>query len=400
MMKYIYLLVALLLIVSCGDDGTGGPTGPTVEPMDDLPMLRISDMQALESTPRLTLRLALNEVTIEPIEVSYELVGETAEPGVDFVGANATVTIESNTNSADIILELLDDEIKEVDETIMLRILSADGAEIVNAEARIRVLDNDSAVLTEEGYRTSEEQFGYNLSWQDEFDGGVIDENSYNFEMGDGCPNLCGWGNNELQIYTNEPDNAAIENGALVLRATSNPPGNFESARITTKDKRFFQYGRVDIRAKITRGQGMWPALWMLGQNIDEVGWPACGEVDIMENVGHEAATSHGTAHWGPQGRGFSTFLGSEISLDEDLAERFHVFSIVWEQDLIEWYLDETKFFTLTPANARNEAWRFNNEFFFIFNVAVGGNWPGPPDATTEFPQQMEIDYIRVFQLD
>ena len=144
----------------------------------------------------------------------------------------------------------------------------------------------------------------------------------------------------------------------------------------------------------------MWPAIWMLGQTIDDVGWPASGEIDIMENVGHEAGTAHGTAHWGPRGRGYSTFQGNSITLDEDLAERFHVFSIVWERDLIEWYVDETKFFTLTPASTGNETWRFNDDFFFIFNVAVGGNFPGPPDSTTEFPQQMEIDYIRVFQLD
>ena len=399
MMKYVYLLIVLLLIVSCGDDEGTGPTTP-VEPMEDLPRLRVSNMQTLETTPSLTIRVSLNEATTDPIEVRYELVGETAEPGVDFVGANSSVTIEPNTNSANIILELLDDDIKEVDETIMLRILSAEGAEVVTDEVRIRVLDNDRSVLTDEGYITSDEQFGYGMAWQDEFNGSEIDEASFNFEIGDGCPNLCGWGNNELQLYTDEPSNVFLENGSLVIRATRETSRDFRSARITTKDKRSFKYGRIDVRAKITRGQGMWPAIWMLGQNIDDVGWPASGEIDIMENVGHLAATSHGTAHWGPRGRGYSTFDGSSLTIDEDFAERFHVFSLVWEQDLIEWYIDETKFFTLTPANTNGETWRFNEEFFFIFNVAVGGNWPGNPDSTTEFPQEMDIDYIRVFQLD
>ncbi len=397
MMKYGYLLLLVLLFLGCGSEEG---SGPIIEPMEDLPSLTISDRQVLESTPSLSVRLVLDQTTDTPIEVAYEVVGETAQPGLDFVGTSSTVTIEANNDASTIIIELLDDEIKEVDETIMIRVLSADGADIVTEEARIRVLDNDNAVLTEEGYNTAEEQFGYSMAWQDEFNGSTLDEASFNFELGDGCPNLCGWGNNELQLYTDEPSNVILENGSLVIRATRETSRDFRSGRITTKDKRSFKYGRIDVRAKITRGQGMWPAIWMLGQNIDDVGWPASGEIDIMENVGHLAATSHGTAHWGPRGRGYSTFDGSSLTIDEDFAERFHVFSLVWEEDLIEWYIDETKFFTLTPANTRGEAWRFNEEFFFIFNVAVGGNWPGNPDSTTEFPQQMDVDYIRVFQLD
>ncbi len=397
MMKYGYLLLLVLLFLGCGSEEG---SGPIIEPMEDLPSLTISDRQVLESTPSLSVRLVLDQTTDTPIEVAYEVVGETAQPGLDFVGTSSTVTIEANNDASTIIIELLDDEIKEVDETIMIRVLSADGADIVTEEARIRVLDNDNAVLTEEGYNTAEEQFGYSMAWQDEFNGSILDEASFNFELGDGCPNLCGWGNNELQLYTDEPSNVILENGSLVIRATRETSRDFRSGRITTKDKRSFKYGRIDVRAKITRGQGMWPAIWMLGQNIDDVGWPASGEIDIMENVGHLAATSHGTAHWGPRGRGYSTFDGSSLTIDEDFAERFHVFSLVWEEDLIEWYIDETKFFTLTPANTRGEAWRFNEEFFFIFNVAVGGNWPGNPDSTTEFPQQMDVDYIRVFQLD
>jgi len=396
-MKYGYLLLLVLLFLGCGSEEG---SGPIIEPMEDLPSLTISDRQVLESTPSLSVRLVLDQTTDTPIEVAYEVVGETAQPGLDFVGTSSTVTIEANNDASTIIIELLDDEIKEVDETIMIRVLSADGADIVTEEARIRVLDNDNAVLTEEGYNTAEEQFGYSMAWQDEFNGSTLDEASFNFELGDGCPNLCGWGNNELQLYTDEPSNVILENGSLVIRATRETSRDFRSGRITTKDKRSFKYGRIDVRAKITRGQGMWPAIWMLGQNIDDVGWPASGEIDIMENVGHLAATSHGTAHWGPRGRGYSTFDGSSLTIDEDFAERFHVFSLVWEEDLIEWYIDETKFFTLTPANTRGEAWRFNEEFFFIFNVAVGGNWPGNPDSTTEFPQQMDVDYIRVFQLD
>jgi len=197
MMKYGYLLLLVLLFLGCGSEEG---SGPIIEPMEDLPSLTISDRQVLESTPSLSVRLVLDQTTDTPIEVAYEVVGETAQPGLDFVGTSSTVTIEANNDASTIIIELLDDEIKEVDETIMIRVLSADGADIVTEEARIRVLDNDNAVLTEEGYNTAEEQFGYSMAWQDEFNGSTLDEASFNFELGDGCPNLCGWGNNELRL--------------------------------------------------------------------------------------------------------------------------------------------------------------------------------------------------------
>ena len=171
----------------------------------------------------------------------------------------------------------------------------------------------------------------------------------------------------------------------------------YNSARIITKGKKEFKFGRIDIRAKLPEGQGIWPALWMLGSNIDDVGWPTCGEIDIMEMVGHEPNKTHGTAHWRASD-GNSTFKGASTSSSKKLSEQYHVYSILWEENSLNWYFDEEKFHTITPNNLQNVEFPFNQNFFFIFNIAVGGIWPGNPDDTTVFPQEMEIDYIRVFQ--
>ena len=169
----------------------------------------------------------------------------------------------------------------------------------------------------------------------------------------------------------------------------------YTSTRMITKNKFDFQYGRVDIRAALPFGQGIWPALWMLGANIDDVGWPKCGEIDIMEIVGHEPATLHGTAHWS----GFDNHVfqgGSTMLSDGIFYDEFHVFSIIWDDNSIRWLLDDQQYHSQSTTDA--ELTEFHESFFFIFNVAVGGNWPGSPDATTQFPQRMIVDYIRVFQ--
>jgi beta-glucanase (GH16 family) len=163
-----------------------------------------------------------------------------------------------------------------------------------------------------------------------------------------------------------------------------------------TKAKKEFQYGRIDIRARLPYGQGIWPAIWMLGANIDDVGWPRCGEIDIMELVGHLPKVSHGTAHydvdgWASKGSSYALTTGQTFS------DEFHVFTIVWEMNRIKWYVDYNKFFELSAQDVGG-TYPFNNPFFFIMNIAVGGNWPGDPDETTVFPQTMEVDYIRVFQ--
>jgi len=252
-------------------------------------------------------------------------------------------------------------------------------------------------VPLDKGYFSPEEYDGYTLTWQDEFNGSSINNANWNFDIGDGCPDLCGWGNNELEYYRQE--NAWVGNEYLTIEARDEQFANrnYTSAKLTSKDKVSFKYGRVDIRALLPFGKGMWPALWLLGQNIDQAGWPYCGEIDIMEMIGGNGGenTTYGTIHW-HDGEINASYGGSTATSGDNLSEAYHVFSIVWDETKIIWYLDNQQYFEASITDSEQS--EFQKEFYLILNVAVGGNWPGNPDATTLFPQQMRIDYVRVFQ--
>ena len=173
---------------------------------------------------------------------------------------------------------------------------------------------------------------------------------------------------------------------------------DYTSSRIKTQGLRSFKYGRVDIRAALPYGKGLWPALWMLGDNITTIGWPNCGEIDIMELIGggtFNDKTIYGTIHWDDSGT-HASYGGSKSLSSGTFADEFHVFSLIWDSSSIQFLLDDVVYRTadITPAGLSE----FHENFFFIFNVAVGGNWPGDPDATTVFPQKMYVDYVRVFQ--
>ena len=391
----ILISIAIYLILACGD------TQEMSEPVPDPPVISVSDTRGFEmdggSIVQFEVRASF--ATERDIQFDYEVKGITAEPGVDFTLVNGSLSIPPGESRVFVDVVILDDDVNEVDESFNLTISNGQGATIGSNTGIAIISDDDDAVSNaEDGYITSEQHFGYNLMWSDEFVGDQLDLNTYGFELGDGCPNLCGWGNNELQLYTDSDENVFIDNGKLIIKADEGGEGKYNSARVTTKGKRDFGFSRMDIRAKLPKGQGIWPAIWMLGSNIDDVGWPASGEIDIMELVGHEPEKVHGTAHWGPQGRSFSTFSTGTYSLAEGFDQAFHVFTLIWENDRLDWYVDETKFHSITPADMQGEAYRFNAPFYLLFNVAVGGNWPGNPDETTQFPQQMEVDYVRVFE--
>jgi hypothetical protein len=253
---------------------------------------------------------------------------------------------------------------------------------------------NNDGIPPSAGYTSPETYPGYTLVWRDEFNGTSLSTADWNYEIGTGNG---GWGNNELQYYLQE--NTSVSNGILTIEAKKEFSNGsaYTSSRITTQNKHSFQYGRIDIRAALPFGQGLWPALWMLGDNISTVGWPSCGEIDIMELVGGNNRDNeiHGTAHWELNG---SRVLsgGSNKLQNGTFAHEFHVFSIVWDSQKIEWYRDDIKYKTLdtTPADLSE----FQNKFFLLFNVAVGGDWPGSPTNFTLFPQYMHVDYVRVFQ--
>jgi beta-glucanase (GH16 family) len=243
----------------------------------------------------------------------------------------------------------------------------------------------------------------WSLVWADEFDGAdgsAPDVSRWSYDLGGN-----GWGNNELQTYTDRRTNSWIENGRLVITARKEPFAGsdnrrreYTSARLKTQGRFSWTYGRFEARMKLPRGQGIWPAFWMLGTNITSAGWPACGEIDILENIGREPRTIHGTVH----GPGYSggDGIGRETSLPDDaeFANDFHLYAVEWTTNRIRWSLDNRVYFTVTPASLpAGRTWVFNAPQFLLLNLAVGGNWPGNPDATTLFPQRYEIDYVRVY---
>ena len=260
----------------------------------------------------------------------------------------------------------------------------------------IEVIDSvtvsfNSGGVNNVGYTTPLNYPNYSLIWQDEFNGTSL-SSDWTHEIGNGS---WGWGNNELQYYRHQ--NTTLENGYLTIRAKQEYYGgfNYTSSRIITKGNIFNAYGRVDIRAKLPYGQGLWPALWMLGENINSVSWPTCGEIDIMEMIGgtgYNDRTIHGTVHW--EDNGHASYGGPNSLSSGRFADEFHVFSIIWTPSSIVWLRDDIQYKSIDITNLS----AFHNDFFFIFNVAVGGNWPGSPDGTTVFPQTMIVDYVRVFQ--
>lgn len=398
--KILILACALASILMIGCSSDADPTNPNQQSNDIIPELTIEAAIAIEtdSGGKMDFEVSSNRSDFtKDITFQFETKGITAEPGKDFTTVSGQGTIPVGSNSYIISVDILNDDEREIDELLEVTISNAQEATIARATNTGSITDNDMSLLgDEDGYNTPTSYFGFSQIWNEDFDGAEVDEERYNFELGDGCPDICGWGNEELQNYTNDQKNIKLENGRMAITASQEDVLSFTSARLTTKDKVEFQYGRIDVRAKLPKGQGLWPAIWMLGENIDEVGWPACGEIDIMELVGHKANQVSGTAHWGERGQP-STFRTSTYTQATDFSDGFHVFTLVWELNKMTWYVDERKFHTLQRSDVDGQ-WRFNQPFFFIFNVAVGGRFPGDPDETTVFPQTMEMDYIRVFQ--
>ncbi|WP_136518188.1 glycoside hydrolase family 16 protein [Cellulomonas telluris] len=232
--------------------------------------------------------------------------------------------------------------------------------------------------------------------WQQEFDGpagAAPDSRVWNYDLGAG-----GWGNAELQEYTSSRANSALDGaGNLVITARREADGRYTSARLQTNDKVEIRYGRVEARIQIPRGQGIWPAFWMLGADFPQNAWPNSGEIDVMENIGREPHLVHGTIH-GPGYSGGAGLLGTyQHPQGWSFADTFHTFAVDWRPGEITWSVDGNVYHRVTPASLGGRAWVFDKPFFLILNVAVGGQWPGYPDATTQLPQQMKVDYVRVY---
>ncbi len=233
--------------------------------------------------------------------------------------------------------------------------------------------------------------------WSDEFDGsGPVDFTKWSHELGG-----WGWGNNELQNYTASIDNSRREDGVLIVEARREPSDTmaYSSARLVTRGKHDFTYGRVAARAKLPRGLGTWPAIWMLGSNIGEVGWPTCGEIDIMEHVGFAQDTLYSTAHTEAYNHKIGTQKTDTIAVP-GVSDEFHVYAIDWREDHISAFVDDSLYFTYEkPENATEAQWPFDKPEYLILNLAVGGDWGGLHGVdTTIWPQAMEVDWVRVWE--
>ena len=232
---------------------------------------------------------------------------------------------------------------------------------------------------------------GKKLVWEEQFNAKELDLNNWNVELGDGCPN-CGWGNNERQLYTNE--NQKLKNGFLVITAKKEDE-KYTSSRITTKGKKEFQYGYFEARAKLPVGAGIWPAFWMLGANIDTVGWPKCGEIDILEYVGKEPHTVFTSLHTQDS---HGNTINTKKTVIETIEQGFHLYAIDWNSDKIDFYVDNQLVYRFQPDNKTEAVWPYNQPFYFLVNMAIGGNFGGPAVDDSIFPQEFKIDYIKVYQ--
>ena len=255
---------------------------------------------------------------------------------------------------------------------------------------------NDNVDL-DNGFMSPMSYNGMELIWSDEFDGNSLDLTKWDYDIGTGCPDLCGWGNNELQYYRSQ--NVSVGSGVVTFTAQREDfqSNQYTSGKIVTRNIQSFQYGRLDIRALMPAGgQGMWPALWLLGINQPTVGWPACGEIDVMEMIGGRNRENQisGNVFWEDGGvrEAPSTYqLSGKTFFDE-----YHVFSIEWVENEILWYVNDELYKSFNTNGVAKDEFRL--PFYFIMNLAVGGNFPGNPDNTTSLPSQMKVDYVRFFQ--
>ena len=231
------------------------------------------------------------------------------------------------------------------------------------------------------------------LVWSDEFDGSSINTANWSFDLGNS-----GFGNNELENYTSRPENARVQNGMLILEARRENLGSaYTSARIKTQGKQSFGINTwVEARIKVPEGQGIWPAFWMLGNSISTVGWPSSGEIDIMEIRGQNPFRNFGTIHWA-DANGQHVSFGGIFNSSSSLSAGFHTYAISRTGSSIKWYVDRVQYAEANIAGGINSTSEFQGPFFILLNVAVGGNFVGSPDGTTVFPQQMQVDWVRVW---
>lgn len=391
--------IVSLCLAACGK-GSSGTGGGTVEN----PVLTADDVSVNEGTGAsgsVAIKLKLDKAATKTITLKYSTADGTAKAGEDYTAVtNETITIAPSEIEKTITINVVADDLREPDETFQVKLSDATNVTLMKATINVTLRNDDTKVpFNNAGYEAPATYPGYTLVWSDEFNGTSLDANIWVNETGDGCPALCAWGNNEQQYYTAPPNNLFFQDGKMLIEAKSEAYGgkNYTSARIKTQGKKAFQFGRIDIRAILPKGKGIWPAFWLMPQDNVFGGWPRSGEIDMMEYIGSEISRVLGTVHFGPGPN--STYISRNYNLPSgNFNDGFHVFSLEWKTDEIKWYVDNVLFSTIKKADLGGNNYPFNEKFYMIMNLAVGGNLPGPVDATTTFPQWLIVDYIRLFQ--
>jgi beta-glucanase (GH16 family) len=386
-MKYLQILSLGFLLCNCKSDAV---EAPSVITGSDVSQYRKTSNSEFE------FKFSLDKVAAAQVSFQYATSAGTAKENVDYMPSQGTFTIPAGSQNGSIVIKVIGDSTRKANQDFSIELSNPKNGVLKSTKLTGTIRNEDGTYFPTDntGYTTPDQYAGYTLSWSDEFSGKSINGNNWTFEMG----NNNGWGNRELEYYTDRPQNAFVSQGNLIIEARKEDGGgsiNYTSARMITKAKQTFKLGRIDIRAKLPKGKGIWPALWMLGSNIDQVSWPACGEIDIMELLGQEPNKVYGTLHWGATTASHQSFGKNYMLGGSSFYDSFHVFSMEWTASSIQIYVDNSPYFTMDTSNA---SFPFNDKFFFIFNVAVGGDWPGSPDSSTVFPQRMLVDYVRVFQ--
>ena len=384
----LFLPISAVVLNACSKDS---------DPQVVIPKISLTATSLMNEgdggTSQAAITLNLSEATTAEIRFKFSTTEASALATLDFTPVvGEEVIIEPGLLYKSFNVNIVADDGLELDEYFFVTIQDAVNATIGVNTAKITILNDDNYTVeqAEDGPITPDNYPGMALIWSDEFDGTTINLDNWKYNEGGG-----GWGNNELETYTSSSENSFVQDGKLHIVATKTGSSTYRSARMISQGKQEFTYGRIDIRAKMPYGQGIWPALWMLGANISSVSWPKCGEIDIMEYLGHDTQRIYGTLHYDQSGHAYKG-SSSLLTNGEGYDDKYHVFTIIWQDNSIKWYVDYKRFFEATPNTVDFTA--FNLPQFFIMNVAVGGNWPGNPDATTVFPQTMLVDYVRVFQ--
>ena len=391
-------MICLLIVVTtaCSKSGKGGGQQNNT---GNQPSVKVSDVTQARQTQASAFRfyIDLSAAGQQAVTVSYATADGTAKAGVDYTAETGTITIPAGTTEVYVDVPVSGDSLRQADQTFSFTLNAVTNAVLGTSHATGTILNADLLYLPTDttGYTTPTSYPGVNLVWSDEFNGNALNTANWNYEQGGS-----GWGNNELENYTNRTQNVFVSAGHLIIEARQESYGgnNYTSGRLTTQGKQSFTFGRIDIRAKLPVSKGMWPALWMLGSNISTVPWPGCGETDIMELIGTYPSRITGSLHWLQSGGSEGTYNNNYNLSTGDFSQQFHVYSIIWKQDSVQFLVDDQPYVNGGASVVTSGTYPFNSPFFFIFNVAVGGSWPGPPDGTTIFPQRMFVDYVRVFQ--